>query len=498
MFKSPKTVSMQAMIVIGLALPIFLGMTGTTGCPVVPPPNGGGDDITPGDTGVTGKFKGAAVCMQCHANIHTDWVGTLHTKALEALEAVGQGSNAACLACHTVGFGQEGGFVDRATTNSLAGVQCESCHGAAGDHAMNASDETLRPKISLSADVCGQCHTGEHQPNFEDWGMSRHADSIQDSHITNWATGGASSNLTSCGKCHSGDYFFHKMIKGETNDSTGKPVDGNYLQGKTDAEMTRVTCVICHNPHAKTGNAATPDDGRDYQLRFPQIKFTTPTSDLTLAQDPTRFNLCGQCHHTRDRVWTDSSREPHPSDQANVFFGEIPSPAAFPDPIVPPRASVHLNAPEQCSTCHVGRKPFEEGVAPAVSGHTFTVSFINCVQCHGTEAIAEAKLNAMKTEFDIRVALIEEALDVWAAKAAQVTWCSALPAHTGPCWEFTSEGGPANNAGGQGKIPNEIKKARYILYYIKEGGGSGAHNPDFVREALMIAEELALNAPDVI
>jgi ribosomal protein S27AE len=294
------------MIVIGLALPIFLGMTGTTGCPVVPPPDdGNGDPVTPGDSGVTGKFKGATVCMQCHSNIHTDWTSTLHSKALETLEAIGQGTNANCLGCHTVGFGEEGGYVDRATTNTLAGVQCESCHGGAAEHAMNASDETLRPKISLMADVCGKCHTGEHHPNFEDWQTSSHA-AVRDDLVT-YFTAGTAGRLTSCGKCHSGDYFVNALVKGQT-------IGDTYLQGKTKEEMAGITCAVCHNPHAKTGNAATPEDGRDYQLRFPQIAFTTPTTDLTMAQDGSRFNLCGQCHHTRDRVWTDFSREPHPSD----------------------------------------------------------------------------------------------------------------------------------------------------------------------------------------
>lgn len=499
MLKFPRKSSLHAMIVIGFSLPIFLGMTGTAGCPNVPPPDGGGGGgggggVTPGDSGVTGKFKGATVCMQCHSNIHTDWVGTLHSKALETLEAIGQGTNANCLGCHTVGFGQEGGYVDRATTNSLAGVQCESCHGGAAEHAMNASDEALRPKISLLSDVCGQCHTGENHPNYEDWQTSAHA-SVRDD-LVGYFTAGTAGRLTNCGKCHSGDYFVNALVKGEA-------IGDTYLQGKTKEQMAGVTCAVCHNPHAKTGNASVPEDGRDYQLRFPQIAFTTPTTDLTMAQDRTRFNLCGQCHHTRDRVWTDSSREPHPSDQANVFFGEIPSPAMFPDPIIPPRASVHLNAAEQCSTCHVARKPIEEGIAPAVSGHTFAVSYIGCVDCHGSEEAAESKLNGLKAEIDVRLALVEEALDAWAARSAQVTWCGALTPPSGctsitHCWEFTSECGPANNAGGQAKIPNEIKKARYILYYVREGGGSGAHNPDFVREGLMIAEELALNAPDVV
>ncbi len=468
------------LVVSLLIMASTVGMSGMTCGNFWPPGNGGNGDT--GDSGLTGKFVGAERCSQCHNNVHTDWKQTMHAKALETLEAIGQDKNAACLGCHTVGFGETGGFVDRKTTNSLAGVQCENCHGAGGDHVANVSDETLRPKIDISASVCGQCHTGEHHPNFEDWQLSKHA-SVEPELIPRFAAG---TSLDTCGKCHSGDYFYNVIIKGETypNDS---------LVGLTGEQMNAITCAICHNPHARTGNAAAPDEGRDYQLRYKQVTYPAPSNSLADAQDPTRFNICGQCHHARDRVWTDSSREPHPSDQANVFFGEMPLPAAFPDPIVPNRVSVHLNAPEQCSTCHVARKPFEEGIAPAVSGHKFEVNFLGCVSCHGTPEIAEAKLAGLEAELGWRLTLVEEALDAWSVRST--AFCTSVT-HTGPCWEFTSEGGP--NAAGQAKIPNDIKKARYILYYVKAGGGNGAHNPDYVREALILAESYAANAPEAV
>ncbi|MGE0481967.1 MAG: ammonia-forming cytochrome c nitrite reductase subunit c552 [Phycisphaerae bacterium] len=456
------------------------------GCPINPPDGvdngngndngggGGGGTTMTGNTGIGGAFVGSTRCSLCHSNIHTSWTGTLHAKAYEALEAIGQQNNAECLPCHTVGFGQSGGFVNRATTNDLAGVGCEACHGGAGTHANNASDASLRPQVDISSNVCGRCHTGAHQPNFDDWQMSKHA-GIQASLVTSFTNG---SNAASCGQCHSGDVFYARSIKGET-------VANNFLAGRTADQLNPITCAVCHNPHSRTGNAATPEDGRDYQLRFAQIKYTTPTVSLTAAQDVTRFNLCGQCHHTRDRVWTDSSREPHPSDQVNVFFGELPVPDSQPTPIVAARSSVHLNTPEQCSTCHVFRTP-ATGLAPTVSGHTFEVNFDACADCHGSRAAGEAKLAGLKAELDFRVELLEEALDEW-AQANDIDGKGLLS------WEYTSEGGPA--AAGQNKIPDDIKKARYILYYVIAGGGNGAHNPDFVRDALIQALEYAETAP---
>jgi len=457
-----------------LSIPLVLALALTAGCPELFPPvdMGGDEEQTPkGNSGLTGKYVGSTRCSVCHNNIHATWSQTLHARAYETLEKIGQQNNAECVGCHTVGYGEPGGWVDRATTDDLAGVGCEACHGPAADHANNVSDESLRPQINISASVCGRCHTGAHQPNFDDWTLSHHA-AVEPLLVPRFASG-ASPYLNACGKCHSGDYFYHAILQGET-------VPDTFLQGRTAEQMAGITCAICHNPHARTGNAAAPEDGRDYQLRYPQIKYTTPTNTLAAAQDPSRFNLCGQCHHARQVVWTDSAREPHPSDQVNVFFGEMPLPDSDPTPIVPSRSSVHLNTPEQCSTCHVFRRQAQGGVAPSISGHTFEVNFEACAACHGSKEIGQAKLEGLAAELDFRAELVKEALDEWGT-LNNVENKGVLS------WEYTSEGGPA--AAGQALIPDNIKKARYIYYYVISGGGNGVHNPDYVREALMLALE---------
>lgn len=463
-----------------LACSLTLSLMG--GCPTGTDGNGNSNTNTNtnandngssrGDSGLTGRFAGSERCMLCHSNLHTDWTATLHAGALDTLEAIGQGSNSECLVCHTVGYGEEGGFVDRATTNALAGVGCEACHGGAAEHANNASDESLRPTINLSATVCGACHTDEFHPNFDDWLTSKHA-VVEPELVPRFAAG---TSLNSCGKCHSGDFFYLNVLKGET-------VADTFLQGKTTEEMTAITCAICHNPHARTGNASSPEDGRDYQLRYPETAYPTPSTLIADVTDASRFNLCGQCHHARERVWTDSSREPHPSDQVNVFFGEIPLPDTDQTPIVPVRSSVHLNTGDQCATCHVVREDRVPDLAPAVSGHTFAPNYAGCVSCHGSEEVAQAKKEALEIELEYRQELVIEALDAWTADPAR---------GNGTFWEYTSEGGP--DAATQAKIPNEIKKARYLYYYVASGGGSGVHNPDFVRESLILAREYAEQA----
>src|ERR1041385_8896226 len=81
---------------MGVGCPAGSGGTGGTG-ETGGDTTGGGGTTTPGDSGVTGKYKGPNACAQCHANIHSDWMGTLHSRALEVLESVGQGTNPDCL-----------------------------------------------------------------------------------------------------------------------------------------------------------------------------------------------------------------------------------------------------------------------------------------------------------------------------------------------------------------------------------------------------------------
>jgi len=228
--------------------------------------------VPPEATSVLGQYVGPPRCRLCHPNIHDNWAETLHAEALETLESISQGDNPDCLGCHTVGFGEEGGFVDRETAAFLAGKTAEE-----------------------------------------------------------------------------------SFVDRET---------AAFLAGKTAEEMNAVTCAICHNPHAKTGNAAAPDTGRDFQLRYPEVANPEQSNSIADATDPNRQNLCGQCHHSRGRTWDATSRGPHHSIQGNVYIGEMPMPDAE-APLVANQRLVHAFVIEQCSTCHMYRKDFESEQAPA-------------------------------------------------------------------------------------------------------------------------------------
>lgn len=417
-----------------------------------------------GDSGVTGKYVGAARCSQCHGNIHTNWSQTLHAKALESLEAIGQGTNVECLSCHTVGFGEEGGFVSRAVTNALAGVQCESCHGPGGEHANNVADENLRPKIDISAAVCGKCHTGENQPQFDQWNGTNHA--LVEQGLATAFSAGTGTNLNNCGTCHSGDFRYLSVYLGKT-------VANNYLQGKTREQMNAVTCVICHKPHERTGFAAAPADGRDYQLRFREVAVPVASNTIEDTTNKERYGLCGQCHHERGRTWKDTSRPVHHSLQVNMYTGEcaVPqNPDGTVTPLVPSQVGPHFLAVQQCSSCHMARTQTAQG---SRSHHGFKAQFSGCLVsgCHAT-----ANQETMVTRATLLRGEVQTGLDTIKAKLDAM--------HPAKGWEYTSNGGP--NSAGQNALSDAVKKARFIYYYVLFDGSYGMHNANYTRS--LIAE----------
>lgn len=100
-------------------------------------------------------FVGSNKCKKCHLKQYKSWKKGKKFNALETLKP-GQASDAkgkhnldpakdyskdeACLACHTTGFGKDGGYAIPDPTDpkavkkasKLAGIGCESCHGPGG------------------------------------------------------------------------------------------------------------------------------------------------------------------------------------------------------------------------------------------------------------------------------------------------------------------------------------------------------------------------------
>lgn len=94
-------------------------------------------------------FVGSKNCKKCHIKEYKSWEETKMAQAYESLKpgvdveakaAMGMSAdedytqNAECVACHVTGYGKTGGFTSIEETPELAGVGCESCHGAGGTY----------------------------------------------------------------------------------------------------------------------------------------------------------------------------------------------------------------------------------------------------------------------------------------------------------------------------------------------------------------------------
>jgi hypothetical protein len=248
----------------------------------------------------------------------------------------------------------------------------------------------------------------------------------------------------------------------------GDELDDDALEGVAPEEMAAVECSVCHDPHERTGNGVAVADGRDFQLRHPEVRTSAPSDAIADVTNPDRFNGCGQCHRSRGNTWQ-SSRGPHASVQSNVYTGEMPIPDGT-ESLVLGRISIHSFAAEQCATCHMYRQDFQDAFAPAIAGHTFGVNAASCanVGCHPSGEQALAAQAALQNEVQNRLDGIAERLGDPAT------------------WEYTSNGGPDSD--GQDAIADEIKQVRFLYHYLLSDASLGVHNPAYARSILTTAE----------
>lgn len=409
-------------------------------------------------SGPAPHYAGSQACVECHQTIHDTLMGTLHAQAFTALQKISQDTNPSCLPCHTVGYGVPTGFVNARTTPQLEGVQCESCHGPAGNHAANPDDPTARPRVEIASTVCGGCHTGPHQPTFEEWKGSPHSSVVEDMNPTN--------RIDSCGRCHSGSARWTML------ESKPLPVG--------DANLG-IQCINCHEPHSKTRNP--------FQLYNPLAStndYFITTSGSLLSQYNENINVCAQCHNHRGASWTSSSRPPHHSPQYNMLLGTV---GVLPSGQPPHQPGSHaLLIKDQCAGCHMQSKPYTNGSPAAVTGHGFEVqAFDTCRACHPLpQELVQFTMGAITNE----VQDIKALLDLWAVSKAP----QQLRAKYGlRSWEYTNPGelsssGPGPTSAEQILIPPNIQKARFNLYLVLNEGSLGVHNGPYAVTLLDTAQ----------
>jgi peroxiredoxin len=107
-------------------------------------------------------YSGNEACVVCHERESETWLLTQHAGAFDTLVKHAASTDAECVGCHVVGWGQPGGYAISPPTRHLENVGCETCHGRGGPHLSPAF-----AKKTDYADVCATCHDPKHSLGFD-------------------------------------------------------------------------------------------------------------------------------------------------------------------------------------------------------------------------------------------------------------------------------------------------------------------------------------------
>jgi hypothetical protein len=429
-------------------------------------------------SGPAPQYTSATACTECHQTIHDQWQSTPHAGAFADAAYFGPTNT-------TVGFGLPTGFVSQSQTPLLVGVQCENCHGPAGNHAANPDDFSAVPRVEIAATVCGGCHTGPKQPNYDEWKTTEHATVTEPGLDPN-----------SCGRCHMGAIRI-AMVKKAT-----VPL--------TDTTLA-VECAVCHDPHRQlvytnslnglvkftnslTGGSITITNnllGLTYtnQVRNPLAStkdYFLTTSDVFSNKYDPAINVCAQCHNHRGAAYTSASRAPHHSPQYNILIGTV---GQLSSGAVPNFPATHSRLELQCVACHMQTANHQNGPpeVAAITGHSFQVnSFQVCAGCHQSASNAQNLVDVVQQIVAEEIQTIKAGLDLWAVTKAP----PALAKYSALAWEYTTPGdlAPSGSVGPtaaeQALIPVNIQKARFNLYLVLYDGSYGVHNAPYASTLL--------------
>lgn len=271
-----------------------------------------------------------------------------------------------------------------------AGMQCESCHGALGQH---AADGTVKPKAFFDSGTCAVCHdSGTNHNKYALWMQGGH------SNLTLAEEEGTSTN---CGRCHSAQGFV-EWSKSGFNPAT------NLAVAPSVSDIEPATCVACHDPHS-TG------------LRVDESQPVTITSGFTVW-GAGAGQLCVICHSSRRGLHNDSLTNtsyslPHAAAQSDLFFGQnLYFMGALTDGATMSKHAYVLEG--TCAGCHMEKDLASEGLTPAVSitNHSFKVSANVCGKCH-----EGAAFEALKTRTEAGVAQLGTAIAAAAQRSVPAT-----------------------------------------------------------------------------
>ena len=412
----------------------------------------------------TPYYLGADACGGCHAqrdpDIWNGWSNTLHAHAWENLQNSGH-ARESCNHCHTVDFNEtpgNSGF-DDAPIEKFVNVQCENCHGAGSAHIAGGNPDPTKISISYEATLCGNCHTGDRYPQYDEWQLSLHGNSLE-----NHAVG-----ISSCLGCHEGVGGAIRL-EGDLSSFYGSGSVGR--PDTSEFALADIGCATCHDPHSVDN---------EHQLRTVADVVLVPTGGVSpVISDGGLGKLCMQCHHARESA-DDNIPEgashfgTHHSTQADVLAAETGykdvAPAGFNW-----AGPSHLLIENSCITCHMYSREYISATEPKISGHTFEPKVEACARCHGTindfedipasaDFDGDGVVEGLELEVDGLVDLLTEAL---VADGLDTTGGVGLEGALGDTLRSTYT----------------QREAGFNLVMIESDGSHGFHNPDYVVQLL--------------
>ncbi len=471
-----KQIKFHSLLVLLLILPL-LAMTGCLKGDTGP----AGADGSDGEDGwrFDWTYLGSDYCNHCHSPLVDQVASTPHTNAYTNLDAEDQ-DNPYCLKCHVTGWDSPVNYGDTEITEygpdifgyddywgvegseaadrraALEGVQCESCHGAAGPNLMEYHGEisfATRTEGETSLSLCSPCHSGQ----LSEWAESGHAHhgelSIEEFNAEYYANG------SSCTPCHTSEGFIM------AND----PAYADYeLPG--DHLNSFIGCVTCHDPHVGEDGGGNDDQLRqigDVEVEY-HPGFEDGDAELPKMSGYGNGQICGQCHHAkRDTENVEGQIAdgyghfgPHYSSQMDMYIGagcyEIEGKEYD-------GGHVHQTAvTDACVSCHMVRVEEIHGESQAHAFHSFTPEVGNCEPCH--MGLPDFDYNGVQTA-------VQGLMDDLATRFGYADAAAMLDHDTG--WDNE----------GEGVLPWQ-RAAAYALYFVGNDGSLGVHNPTYARDLL--------------
>ncbi|MDY0386568.1 MAG: ammonia-forming cytochrome c nitrite reductase subunit c552 [Methanolobus sp.] len=370
-------------------------------------------------------------CKNCHFEEYEIWNSSAHAESLKAAN----GSVAdieSCTECHLESSIKEAwGREDIETT--IEPITCEVCHHPPAEgYDEHVDDPSAHiPEVNISAEMCGNCHMGDHHPVIEEWDEFQTADF----NISNMASHSEPTDIAepfvlggekSCVSCKSTEGAIPNLAD---PDVYGLNLDE--VPEASDVSEWRIACIACHEPHSA-----------DYRIED-------------------NVQLCGNCHNSEHATadgMTDVVRHP----QWEMYNGSIYDTGLHPGNI-------------GCSDCHMAAREYNDTThKTAITGHTFDFnpellfsfeSSNGCYDCHkeGFIVVVEAKQE-----------IISQRLDSLETLKANAT--------------ISLE--DLNGTAVHDEALKDYNNALFYMTAVESDGSHGIHNTERTNEYLSNSEEL--------